>query len=201
MKKKKLRTRSQGKSAAKKIVRAIKKKVIGENVDGESNKLRELLLHEMRDIYWAEKHLLKALTKMEKAATSAELQRAFADHNRVTQKQVERLERVFELIGEKAKAEKCEAMKGLIDEGDEVKSATDKNSMTRDAGLIIAAQKVEHYEIAAYGSMAQLARTLGLTEVADIFEETLREEKETDELLTRIAESSINVQAVEETEA
>ena len=201
MKKKKLRTRSQGKSPAKKIVRAIKKKVIGENVDGESNKLRELLLHEMRDIYWAEKHLLKALNKMEKAATSAELQRAFADHNGVTQKQVERLERVFELIGEKAKAEKCEAMKGLIDEGDEVKSATDKNSMTRDAGLIIAAQKVEHYEIAAYGSMAQLARTLGLTEVADIFEETLKEEKETDELLTRIAESSINVQAVEETEA
>lgn len=201
MKKKNLRTRSQGKTPAKKIVRAIKRKLIGENVDGESNKLRELLLHEMRDIYWAEKHLLKALAKMEKAATSSELQRAFADHNSVTQKQVERLERVFELMGEKAKAEKCEAMKGLTDEGDEVKTATEKNSMTRDAGLIIAAQKVEHYEIAAYGSMAQLARTLGLTEVADIFEETLREEKETDELLTRIAESSINVQAVEETEA
>jgi ferritin-like metal-binding protein YciE len=197
MKKKKLRTGSRA-PVKKKIVRAVKKvaKVFG--LKGEADNLRALFLHELKDIYWAEKHLVKALTKMEKAATSPELQMAFADHRAVTEKQAERLERIFVMAGEKVKGEKCQAIQGLTEEGNEITAETDKNTMTRDAGLIIAAQKVEHYEIAAYGSLLQLARTLGMKDAAQLLEETLREEKETDTRLTEIAERSINVEAAQE---
>lgn len=162
--------------------------------------LQEYLIEELRDIYWAEKHLVKALPKMQKAATSEELASAFEDHLAVTEEQVARLEQVFELLGEKPRGKKCEAMEGLVSEAESIIEDTEEGSATRDVALIIAAQKVEHYEIAAYGGLATLARTLGNEEVANLLGETLEEEKETDELLTQLAENNINMVAAMEDE-
>lgn len=162
--------------------------------------LQELLIEELRDIYWAEKHLVKALPKMAKASTSEELATAFEDHLAVTEEQVNRLEQVFEHLGEKARGKKCDAMAGLVEEAESIIDDTEDGTATRDVALIIAAQKVEHYEIAAYGGMATLAKTLGLEEVAELLGETLEEEKETDELLTQLAENSINIEAASEQE-
>ena len=114
----------------------------------QSSMLEELFVDELKDIYWAEKHLLKALPKMAKAATSEELKQAFTDHLKATQGHVTRIEDAFGLLGEKAQAKKCEAMAGLTKEGDGIIEDTEKGSLTRDVGLIMAAQKVEHYEIA-----------------------------------------------------
>ena len=160
--------------------------------------LQELFLEELRDIYWAEKHLVKALPKMQKAASSEELANAFADHLEVTQEQVTRLEKVFELLNEKARGKKCEAMEGLVKEAESVIEDTEEGTSTRDVALIIAAQKVEHYEIATYGGLATLAKTMGITEVKDLLGQTLEEEKETDELLTQLAENNINASASQE---
>lgn len=157
--------------------------------------LQKLFLDEIKDIYWAEKHLVKNLPKMRKAATTEELQNAIADHLEVTQEHVSRLEQVFELLGARAQGKKCEAMEGLVMEGQSVIEETEDGSATRDVGIIIAAQKVEHYEIATYGGLVQLAKTLGMDEVADILGQTLAEEKEADELLTEIAENNINYEA------
>ena len=164
----------------------------------QSSLLEELFLDELKDIYWAEKHLLKALPKMAKAATSSKLTQAFLDHLKATQGHVSRLEKTFDLLGKKAQAKKCEAMAGLTKEGDGIIEDTQKGSITRDVGLIMAAQKVEHYEIATYGSLAQLAKTLGKNDIAALLIQTLQEEKEADELLTGIAENSINVEATAE---
>ena len=166
--------------------------------EGESTMLEELFLEQLKDIYWAEKHLLKALPKMEKAATSGELKQSFADHLEVTREQVERLEQAFGMLDKKAQGKKCEAMDGLTKEAESVIEDTEKGTMTRDVGLIMAAQKVEHYEIATYGSLAQLAKTLGKNELADLMGQTLEEEKEADQLLTSIAENNINVEATAE---
>ncbi len=166
--------------------------------EGESSMLEELFLDELKDIYWAEKHLLKALPKMEKAATSEELKKSFADHLEVTREQVGRLEHAFEMLDKKAQGKKCEAMDGLTKEAEGIIEDTEKGTMTRDVGLIMAAQKVEHYEIATYGSLAQLAKTLGKNELADLMRQTLEEEKEADELLTSIAENNVNVEATAE---
>ncbi len=160
--------------------------------------LQEFLYEELKDIYWAEKHLVKALPKMIKAATSEELKDAITDHLETTKTHVTRLEEVFQLLGKKAQAKKCDAMEGLTKEAESVIEDTDQGSATRDVGLIISAQKVEHYEIAAYGGLAQLANTLELNEVASLLETTLEEEKEADETLTGIAENDINYQAAEE---
>lgn len=160
--------------------------------------LLELFIDEIKDIYWAEKHLTKALPKMQKAATSEELKDAFATHLEQTVGHVERLEEVFELLEKKAQAKKCDAMEGLVAEGEGIIEDTEAGTATRDVGLILAAQKVEHYEIATYGGLAQLAKTLGREDIADILAETLAEEKETDELLTGIAENDINYKASEE---
>lgn len=162
--------------------------------------LSKFFIDSLKDIYWAEKALVKALTEMQQAATTDELQEAFEDHALLTQKHVSRLERVFKMLGQPAEAKKCDAMQGLIEEGQKIIKETPEGSMTRDAALIIAAQKVEHYEIASYGGLVQLALTLGETDVADILEQTLDEEEETDLNLTDIAESSINFAAEEETE-
>jgi ferritin-like metal-binding protein YciE len=162
--------------------------------------LQDLFLEELRDIYWAEKHLVKALPKFQKATTSEELATAFEDHLAVTEEQVARLEQVFELLGEKARGKKCEAMEGLVKEGEGVIEDTEDGTSTRDVALIIAAQKVEHYEIAAYGGLATLAKTLGLEEIGNLLGQTLEEEKETDELLTQIAENNINMSAAGESE-
>lgn len=157
--------------------------------------LKEFFVDELKDIYWAEKHLVKTLPKMKKAATSSELQKAFETHLEQTETHVTRLEQVFEMLGEKAVAKKCEAMAGITEEGEGIISETEKGTATRDVGLIFAGQKVEHYEIATYGGLAQLAKTLGLQQASEILGTTLGEEKDTDQLLTKIAEDHINYEA------
>ena len=160
--------------------------------------LNELFIDELKDIYWAEQHLTKALPKMAKAATTDELRTAIQNHLSETENHVTRLEQVFDSIGEKASAKKCEAMAGLIKEGDEIVADTEKGSITRDAGIISAAQKVEHYEIASYGTLKTLASVLGYNEAAEILNATLQEEKKADDTLTQIAEASINQSAKSE---
>ena len=160
--------------------------------------LLELFVSELKDIYWAENQLVKSLPKMQQSATSAKLADAIATHWAQTKNHVTRIEQIFDLLGKKAQAKKCDAMEGLTKEGEGVIEDTQAGSATRDAGIIIASQKVEHYEIAVYGGLAQLARTMGLAEVAGILEQTLSEEKEADLLLTDIAEHDINYQATTE---
>lgn len=167
----------------------------------DNTQLEKFFMDALKDIYWAEKHLTKALPKMKKAATTEELQDAIEAHLAQTQEHVSRLEEVFEMLGKKAQAKKCEAMEGLVKEGETVIEETEDGSMTRDVGIIISAQKVEHYEIAAYGGLTQLARTMGLEDVAGILHQTLEEEKQTDMLLTEIAENNINWEAEQEGEA
>ncbi|HET9277311.1 MAG TPA: ferritin-like domain-containing protein [Flavitalea sp.] len=162
--------------------------------------LEKFMVDSLKDIYWAEKHLTKALPKLERAATSEELKQALQDHLTVTEEQVARLEQVFELMGKRAQAKKCEAMEGLSKEADSMVEETEEGTMTRDVAIIIACQKVEHYEIATYGGLRQLASTMGLTEAADLLGQTLAEEKEADEQLTSIAENNINYQAEDEGE-
>ena len=166
----------------------------------EETMLKELFIEELRDIYWAEKHLTKALPKMRKAATSDQLANAFEQHLAVTEAQIERVEQVFELLDLTARAKKCEAMDGLVREAQGLIEELPKGSAVIDAGLIIAAQKVEHYEIAAYGSLVQLAKTMGETEIANLLQQTLDEEKEADQLLTELAVSGINISADNEPE-
>jgi ferritin-like metal-binding protein YciE len=158
--------------------------------------LDELFVEEIRDLYDAEKQLTKALPKMAKAAVSEELRAAFEQHLQQTEGHVQRLEEIFEDLGEKATGKKCVAMTGLVKEGDEVASETEA-SPVRDAGLIAAAQKVEHYEIAGYGSARTHAQTLSKDNAARLLEETLEEEKDTDELLTQLAETMVNAEAIE----
>ena len=162
--------------------------------------LKEFFVDELKDIYWAEKHIVSTLPKMQKAATSEELKNAFETHAEQSATHVTRLEQAFELMGKKAQAKKCDAMAGIIEEGKGIIEETEKGTATRDVGLILAAQKVEHYEISTYGGLAQLAITLGLTDVADLLKQTLQEEKETDQLLTQIAESNVNYEAAVETD-
>jgi len=156
--------------------------------------LEDLFLDEIQDLYDAEKQLTKALPKMAKAATSEELRQAFEDHLDQTRGHVERLEQVFEALGETAKGRKCEAMAGLVKEGDEIASNTEETAV-RDAGLIAGAQKVEHYEIAGYRSARTHAQVLGHDRIASLLEETLGEEKDADALLTDLAQSTVNEQA------
>src|SRR6476661_1071741 len=170
------------------------------NSKTEETMLKELFVDELKDIYWAEKHLTKALPKMKKAATSEELANAFDEHLAVTEEQIGRVEQVFELLDMTARAKKCEAMDGLVKEAQALIEELPKGSAVIDAGLIIAAQKVEHYEIAAYGSLVQLAKTMGENEVADLLQQTLDEEKEADQTLTELAVSGINIGAENETE-
>ena len=164
----------------------------------EETKLKELFVEELKDIYSAEKQLTKALPKMAKAATSEELADAFQNHLAQTEEQIGRVEQVFELLEMTPRAKKWEGMAGLIQEGQQAMEDTDDGTATRDAALIIAAQKVEHYEIASYGSLVQLAKTIGLDEAVNILQTTLDEEKETDVLLTELAVSSVNINAENE---
>ena len=166
--------------------------------DRKGSMLEDYFMDALKDIYWAEKALTKALPRMAKAATSKELKNAFQQHLEVTRKHVGRVEKIFQQMGKRPQAKKCEAMQGLIEESEGIISETKDDSYTRDAALIISAQKVEHYEIAAYGGLAQLARTMNKKGVANTLGTTLNEEKKTDELLTRIAEKGINVEAAEE---
>jgi len=163
---------------------------------GEQGSLLEkFFMDQLKDIYYAEQQILKALPEMEEACTTEQLKEAFNDHLHQTQKHVKRLEKAFTAMGVKAEGKKCDAIEGIIKEGKTIIEETKEGSMTRDAALIIAAQKVEHYEIATYGGLVQLAITMGKHEVADILDKTLLEEEDTDRTLTDIAESCINMEA------
>ncbi|ASE61136.1 ferritin-like domain-containing protein [Chryseobacterium indologenes] len=164
----------------------------------KNSPLHKFFVNALKDIYYAENAILEALEKMQDAATTEELKDAFEDHHLQTQKHVKRLEKVFRLIDEQPEKKECKAIKGIIEEGEEVIKSTEEGTATRDAALIIAAQKVEHYEIATYGGLAQLAITMGHDKAADLLERTLEEEEDTDYHLTEIAETSINFDAEQE---
>jgi ferritin-like metal-binding protein YciE len=163
----------------------------------ELNSLEELYVEELRDLYSAENQILKALPKMAKVTSHRELQRAFTQHERQTQRQVKRLERIFKDLGESPKGKKCVGMEGLIKEAQEL-IREKPDSEVLDAGLISKAQHVEHYEIAGYGTARTYARQLGYDQQAELLQQTLDEEGETDKLLTQLAENSINVEAAVE---
>ena len=158
--------------------------------------LTELFEDGLKDIYWAEKALTKALPKMAKNATSQELIDALNNHLIETEGQISRLEQVFELAGQKATAKKCDAMAGLIEEGNGILEETEIG-VVRDAGIIGACQKIEHYEIATYGTLRQFAETLGMSEAAALLEQTLEEEKGADKALTVVAVNAVNFEAAE----
>jgi ferritin-like metal-binding protein YciE len=158
--------------------------------------LDDLLVHELQDIYHAEGQILKALPKMIKAANHPELQAAFEEHLEQTEGQVERLEQAFKLLGLPAKGKKCEGMAGLIEEGKKMMEE-DAEPSVMDAALIAAAQKVEHYEIASYGTVRTWAQHIGDEQMAKLLQQTLDEEGKTDKLLTEMAENSINVEAAQ----
>lgn len=160
--------------------------------------LQELFLDCLRDIYWAENHLVQSLPKMISSATSDKLKKAIEDHLTQTETHVDRLEQIFEILGEKAIAKKCDAMEGLTKEGEGIIESTDEGTATRDVGIILASQKVEHYEIATYGGLTQLAQTLGYDDVSSLLAQTLEEEKQADALLTEVAESDVNYKASQE---
>src|SRR6201981_1058534 len=161
--------------------------------------LEELYISELRDLYSAENQFLKALRKMAKVASSPELKDAFEQHLQQTKGHVERLEQLFEQLDESPKGKTCQAMKGLIEEGSEILKEEGEDSVL-DAGMIVAGQKVENYEIAMYGSVRTFATLLGQDEAARLLQSTLDEESETNEILNRLAESVVNPEAVTETE-
>jgi len=160
----------------------------------KGKKLDDLFLDTLKDIYFAEKQILRALPKMAKAAASDDLRKAFEDHHGETEEQVQRLERVFELIDKPARGKTCEAIQGLVEEGKEIMEDF-QGSDALDAGLVSAAQAVEHYEIARYGTLKTWAQQLGLKEAVALLDKNLQEEKKADELLNRLAMSSVNKKA------
>lgn len=158
----------------------------------------DFFVDQIKDIYWAEKHLKKGLDKMRRSATSPKLAAAFEKHYGEGDKQIAVLEEIFSLLGEKPETKRCEAMAGLLEEADGMVSDTKRNSFVRDAGLILAAQKVEHYEIATYGTLCALAEYLPDKKIKRLIERTLAEEKKTDQLLTKLAENFVNEYAAVE---
>lgn len=168
----------------------------GANGKSATDGLRELFVSSLQDIYWAEKALTKALPKMSKNATAQNLIDAINDHLEVTLEQVARLEQVFEIVGEKATGKKCDAMEGLIKEGEGIVEETESGPV-RDAGIIAASQKIEHYEIATYGTLVAFAKTLGENKAANLLHQTLEEEKTADTALTEAAYNTINSDAAE----
>lgn len=158
--------------------------------------LRELFIDGLKDIIYAERALLKTLPKMANNATSKKLKAAITEHTAVTERQIERLQEIFQMLGESDRGKKCEAMEGLIDEGNSILEETVAGPV-RDAAIISASQKIEHYEIASYGTLAAFAKTLGENKVAKLLEETLSEEKEADQILTNAAYNDINFNADE----
>ncbi|KVV15519.1 ferritin-like domain-containing protein [Flavobacterium sp. TAB 87] len=195
------KTKTATKSTSEKKTDADKKSTAGK-VKAKSSAadgLRELFVDSLKDIYWAEKALTKALPKMQKNATNENLIAAIEDHLDVTNTQVDRLEQVFKIIGEKAVAKKCDAMDGLIKEGASIMEETEIGAV-RDAGIIAASQKIEHYEIATYGTLVAFAKTLGEDEAAELLSVTLAEEKEADVTLTEAAYNTINFDAAAEGE-
>src|SRR3954449_248582 len=156
--------------------------------------LNELFLDTLKDIYYAEKQILKALPKMAKAANSDKLRAAFEKHHDETEGQIERLEKIFELLGKAARGKKCDAIEGILDEGKEIMEEY-ADTPALDAGLLAAAQAVEHYEISRYGTLKTWADKLGMKDAARLLDQTLAEEKKTDEALTDIADTAVNAEA------
>ena len=173
-------------------------KTSNDNREKKHSLLNEFFIQELRDIYGAEKYLTMALPRLQEAATSPDLAMAFEDHSEVTQIHIDRLEQIFDILDEPADAKRCEGMEGLIKEAESAIKETQQGTFTRDVGLIVSAQKVEHYEIAAYGTLRQLARQMGHKEIAELLEETLEEEKKTDMLLSNLAETMIVDEAQQE---
>lgn len=176
-------------------------KIMEEDSIPETDVSKEFLnffVDELKDIYWAEKQMTKALAKMQKAAATLVLKNAFAGHTATTHVHVERLEQIFDALGETPRARKCEAIAELIEEANNIIEETEKGTHLRDACLVIAAQKADHYEIATYGGLVQLARTMGNEDIIALLEETLAEENEEVELLTALAEGGINGAAAKE---
>ena len=169
-----------------------------QDVSVVNSKLQEYFVTGLQEIYWSETNLVTVLSTMSQAATSRELKNAFELHLNQTRTHVERLEQAFSILALPPQAEPSAGLQGLFDEGWQVIDESEAGSAQRDVALIIAAQKVEHYEIACYGSLITLARTLGLHEIANILAPTLSEEKETDQSLTNIAEAGINAEATKE---
>jgi ferritin-like metal-binding protein YciE len=164
------------------------------NMSTKDKNLNDLFLDTLKDIYYAEKQILKALPKMAKAAQSDKLRAAFEKHHGETEGQVERLERIFELIDKPARGKTCEAIQGLLDEGKEIMEEY-KGTEALDAGMVAAAQAVEHYEIARYGTLKQWAQQLGIKDAVALLDATLQEERKTDESLTSLAEADVNLAA------
>ncbi|HEY9003991.1 MAG TPA: ferritin-like domain-containing protein [Mucilaginibacter sp.] len=164
----------------------------------KDSKLKEFFVDQLKDIYWAEKKLIKTLPKLREAAAIQQLRDAFGAHHIETEKHVERIERVFEMVGEKRDTTKCAAMAGIADEGEDIIHKTEEGTAQRDVGLIFAGQKAEHYEIATYGGLMSLAVTLGYNDAAELLRQTLEEEKATDTKLTNIAKNHVNYQAARE---
>lgn len=160
--------------------------------------LTDFFHDQIKDMYWAEKHLVQTLPKMKNAASSDELASSFEDHLQETKQHIVRLEKIFELMGQKPQTKKCDGMEGLAREAGIIIDETQEGTATRDVGLIFATQKIEHYEIATYGGLVQLAITMGLNRVAELLEKTPAEEEDTDQLLTEIAEGYINIEAEDE---
>jgi ferritin-like metal-binding protein YciE len=161
---------------------------------GKDKNLNDLFLDTLKDIYYAEKQILKALPKMAKAAQSDKLRAAFEKHHGETEGQVDRLEKIFELIDKPARAKTCDAIQGILDEGKEIMEEY-KGSEALDAGMLAAAQAVEHYEISRYGTLKQWAQQLGMKDAVRLLDETLQQEKKTDETLTSLAEAAVNLAA------
>ena len=169
------------------------------NSRGNKNSiLQDFFLTALQELYWSETHLVDVLDTMGKAATTTQLQEAFITHKEETERHKQRLEKVFSLLAIPPQAELCMGLQGLFDEGWQVIDETEPGTAQRDVALIIAAQKVEHYEIATYGSLITLAKTMGQKEIANLLGPTLEEEKQTDMVLTTIAESGINQEATQE---
>jgi uncharacterized protein (TIGR02284 family) len=160
-----------------------------------NSKLMEFFVNELKDLLWAERELVDTLPDMAEAATSQELKNAFTNHLAETEVHVSRLEQIFGILGLEPETTKCDAMSGIVDEGDEIISDTEQGTAQRDVGLIFAGQKAEHYEIASYGGMISLAKTLGYYEIAELLVMTIDEEKSADALLTEIAENHVNYEA------
>ena len=181
-----------------KTTQAVSRQIAAARAKDDGTLMKELFIDELRDIYWAEKYLTKAMPRLAKAATSPQLAHALEQHLMQTLEHITRLELAFEMMELHPRARRCEAMEGLIKECQHMLLDMPKGSSALYAGLIICAQKIEHYEIAAYGSLVQLAKTMGRQDLADILHLTLVEEKETDEMLTELAVSGINLDAVHE---
>lgn len=175
-----------------------KKKGGQQGSDEHATYLQKFFSDQLKDMYYAEQEVLKALPELKSAATTEELEDAIEEHALQTRRHIKRLEKIFHMIGLRPEGKRCEAMDGIIKECKTIIRDTEENTMTRDAALIIATQKIEHYEIASYGGLVALALTMGLGRAADILDKTLAEEMDTDQMLTDIAENYINVEAEHE---